>query len=268
MKWKYNELAYAELICNNGIQSKYLFTELKLLVLYYRDVLELKPKERELALYNFCYKYIYNFKKEKYYKIIKQVLNKGLNKEVKLIVVDKINIYTLELKYINSLDINYQYKKILFAFLVKHKLNRIIYKIKNNKDYNTLYFKGSKQKYSEIKKMSNIPHKLNLHTEGIHNLNQLGLINILYRGAINLDYIENCKEEGDVAIAITDFENVGLYFDYYNKIKRVIKCEECDKPIRKKSNKQKYCSECAKKIRKEKVRENVANYREKQNVIK
>jgi hypothetical protein len=261
MNYKYREHEYAELIYNNGFQSKYIPTELRLLVLYFRDVLEMKPKEREYSLYKFCNKYIPDFKKENYYKSIKTALRAGLNKEQKLVTINKIDIYQSELDYINSLEINQEYKKVIFTFLVQLKLNKIVYEYKRNKEYEMLYFYGGKIKYNMIKNMSNIPKVISLNDEVINTLNELGLITILHRGKISLDYIKNCISEGEVVIEITDFENVGLHLDYYNGVKGVIKCGGCEKIIKTKNNRQLYCKECAKEIDRIKAIERMKNIR-------
>lgn len=261
MNYKYNELEYAELIYNNGFQSKHIPTELRLLVLYYRDVLNLKPKERELSIYNFCNKYIPNFKKEKFFKTINKALKLGLKKEQKLISIPKIEMYKSELNYINSLDINQEYKKVMFTFLVQLKLNKIIYEYKYNKEYNMLYFKGGSKKYNNIKKISNIPIKMSLNDEVINELDKLNLITILHKGIITLNYIKDCIQIGDVDITIIDFENIGLYLDYYNEVKGIILCEKCNKIIKVNNNKQKYCDECAKDIKMQKDRERMQEAR-------
>jgi hypothetical protein len=249
MNYKYNELEYAEIIYNNGFQSKYIYTELRLLVLYFRDILGMKPKEREFNLYKFCSEHIPKFKKENYYKSINKALKEGSNKQQKLITISKVDIYKSELDYINSFEINQDYKKVMLTFLVQLKLNKIIYEYKYNKKYNMQYFYGGKVKYNSIKKMSNIPKSMSLNDEVINSLNNLKLITILHRGKISLDYINNCKHEGEIAIEITDFENVGLYLDYYNNIKGIIECSNCNKITKVNSNRQKYCPTCWKEYR-------------------
>jgi len=268
MNYKYREHEYAELIYNNGFQSKYIPTELRLLVLHFRDVLEMKPKEREYSLYKFCNKYIPDFKKENYFKSINTALRAGLNKEQKLVTIPKIDIYQSELDYINSLEINQEYKKVMFTFLVQLKLNKTVFEYKRNKDYEMLYFYGGKIKYNNIKRMSNIPKTMSLNDEVINTLSGLGLVIILHRGKISLNYIKNCIPEGEVVFEVTDFENVGLYLDYYNGIKGIIKCGGCDKILKAKNNKQLYCEECAKKIEKDNWVERKRRQRNKEDVTK
>ena len=92
-----------------------------------------------------------------------------------------------------------------------------------------------------------------LNDEVIYNFEKLELVKILHKGTILLDYVKNCIQEGDVAFSITDFNNIGYYFDWYNGENGVIKCEndKCNKLIKKKSNNQKFCIDCSKKIEKE-----------------
>lgn len=244
INYKYNELEYAELVFKKGFQTKHIPTELRLLVLYLRDVVGLKPKQREEAIYEFCKLHIPKFKKEKFFKTINKALKTGLKKEQKLITIPYIDVSQGEIDYINSLDIMYEYKKVLFAFLVQMKLNKQIYEYKFDKEYNSIYFKGGRKKYSVIKNMSNIPTKMSLNDEVINELSNKGYIQILHKGAILLKYLEDCIFSGDVIIKITDFENVGYYFDYYNGVKDVILCEVCSQPTKKTGKNQKMCKNC------------------------
>ena len=254
MEYKYNELAYAEEIYKNGFLTKYFATELRLLVLYYRDILDFKPKEREFKIYEFCKRYIPNFRKEKFYKTINRALNTGMKKEQKLISITDIDIYKAELDYINSLDTNQEYKKVMFTFLVQLRLNKMIFEYRHDgEEYNMSYFKGGVKKYNNIKKMSNISVKILLNDEVINSLEKLELVTIVHKGTILLDYIKNCKQEGDIAFSITDFDNVGYYLDWYNEENNVIQCENegCDRLIKKTNNNKKYCPECAKIVQRE-----------------
>jgi len=262
--YKYNELSYAELIYSKGFQTKHIPTELRLLVLYYRDVLKLKPKEREERLNEFCKNNVSNFKKEKLFKTINTALNSALKKDQKLITIEKIDISKTEIDYINLLDIQYEYKKVMFAFLVQMKLNKIVYEYKYEKEYSSIYFKGGIKKYNNIKKMANIPTKMLINDEVINKLEELKLITILHKGAILLDYINNCVQGKEIVITITDFENIGLYLDYYNEVKGVKECENnCGCIIKIKSNKQKYCDNCAKEMQLQWQRDSMKKNRSK-----
>ena len=142
----------------------------------------------------------------------------------------------------------------MFTFLVQLRLNKMIFEYRHDgEEYNMSYFKGGIKKYSNIKKMSNIPVKMLLNDEVINSLEKLELVTIVHKGTILLDYIKNCKQEGDIAFSIIDFDNIGYYLDWYNGENGVIKCENegCDRLIKKTNNNKKYCPECAKTVQRE-----------------
>ena len=111
--------------------------------------------------------------------------------------------------------------------------------------------------------MANIPKTMSLNDEVINELSKLKLITILHKGKISLDYIKNCIPKGEIEFEITDFENVGLYLDYYNNIKGIIKCISCDRIIKVNSNSQKYCLVCWKERERELSKKTSEKHRNK-----
>jgi len=191
----------------------------------------------------FCEENIPNYNRASHYKIINRALQKGSDKKQKLIKVEKLDIYEDEVEYINSLSINYQYKKLLFAFLVQMRLNKIVSEFKNGKEYKSIYFKGGKQKYQNIKSMANVSNRININDEFINKLSQgdNSLISSLHSGLISLNFLNGCKQTGDVAIEIKDYENVGWYFDYYNHVDKIRLCEYCGQPFKQQHGNERYC---------------------------
>lgn len=239
--YKYSELEYAKLIYDKGFQTKHKPTELRLLSLYLKEILGLKPKERNAKLYEFCKKWIPNYNRVKYFKVINRALSQATQKGQKLITVDKIDIYQGEIEYINHLEIDYNFKKVLFAFLVQMKLNKEVYEYKNEKPYTSVYFKGGKAKYANIKKTSNIPANLDINDDVIYFLAQEKLVTVLHKGLIVLNFLENCFSTGDIAVEVKDYENIGLYFDLYNHKPKVKLCEHCNNPFNQTKSNIKYC---------------------------
>ena len=84
MDYKYNELEYAKLIYDKGFQTKHIPTELRLLAVYMRDILEMKPKERREELYKYCEVNIPNYNKAKYFKTINRALQQATKKTINL----------------------------------------------------------------------------------------------------------------------------------------------------------------------------------------
>jgi len=205
--------------------------------------LKCKPKERKERLSKFCEKNIENYHRAKYFKIINKALNYASNKKNNLITVEKIDIYNNEVNYINHLNIDYQYKKLMFAFLVQMRLNKYVSEIKNQKEYISNYFRGGKSKYKSIKDMANVSGTIKINDDFIHTLSRESykLITILYSGLIRLDFLDNCKSEGNVVIEIRDYENVGWCFDYYNHVDKVVLCDYCKQPFKQKHKNECYC---------------------------
>lgn len=212
--------------------------------MYYRDFLNLKPKARRDMLTKFCKKNIEDYNRAKHFKIINRALNYGSNKKNTLVVVDKIDIYNGEINYINSLDIDYQFKKLMFTFLVQMKLNKYISELKNQKDYTSIYFKGGKSKYKNIKEMSNVSNKIDINEDFKNTLasDKYKLITILHTGLITLNFLDDCRQDGNIVIEVKDYENVGWYFDYYNNIDKVVLCQHCGQPFKQRRKDERFCN--------------------------
>ena len=56
-----------------------------------------------------------------------------------------------------------------------------------------------------------------------------------------IDYDDNA---GVVAFEITNYNNIGYWFEWYNGNKRISKCNKCGNVFYKKSNHQVYCDKC------------------------
>ncbi len=241
--FKYNELEYARQIYNYGFLTSHYPTELRLLVLYYRDVLKMSPKERETELKSFCNRYWDNFALAKDYTLFDKVLRKGLDNKQRLVIIDKIPITQSEFNYISSLDLSNDYKKILFSFLVQNKLNKEAYKIRNNAILDNCYFSGGTSEYREIKDIANVSSSIKIH-EVIHDLSERGYINLIHTGKIDLAFLNNIQQTDDIMFYVENYERIGYYFDYYNGAKRVKLCVVCKTPFYAMSNSQTYCKTC------------------------
>lgn len=242
-------------------------TEIRLVALYYKEM-GLKPKQRREKLYEFCKKNISGYKVEKYYKVIDRALRLACKKEQKLVQIDSLPIYEKEIDYINTLDIDHNCKKVLFAFLVQMRLNKLVYEYKNENEYTGRFFKGGKIKYNNIKKMSNIPQTVLINEDVIYELNKKDLVKVLHKGLIRLDFLEQCHQEGEVGIVVEDFENAGWYFDYYVGAKGVVLCGYCNSPFKKRTNRQEYCSdECFAEQRRTYISSKVKEHRDKKQTV-
>lgn len=261
MNYKYNELAYAEKVYNEGLQTKYVATELRLVATYMRRILEYKPKKVKQELYAFCEKHIPEFNRATYFKLLNKAINSACKANSTLTNITEVPIYKWEFDYINNCELelsedlsewDYECRKTMFTFLIQMKLNQLIYEQKNGKEYVGKYFQGGKKEYNDLKKMANLSPKTRINEDIIYALAQADQVTILFNGLIQLNFIERMglggSFEAEEMFKVKDFENVGLYFDYYNSKKNVALCNICEQPFRRNGNKQIYCKNCVDKV--------------------
>ena len=246
--YKYHDLKRIEHILEYGFTDKYVFSDMKLLALYYRDYLGYKPAKREEMLYDFCKKHIANYSEVTYYKMIDRALNYAKKKDKKIIEVDHVNIYKYEIDFIDNLPLEVDIKKILFTLLVKIKLNKIAAKMLSGANYEGFYT-SKNLKDSEVVKAANLDKKKK-QIEYFFLLESEGYITTYYTGAmkINIFYDMEEVEDDEIVIAIDDYSNIGYYYDYLHGRNHIKLCEVCSAPFKSKSNNAKYCEEHRTKV--------------------
>lgn len=255
--YKYNELAYAKLILEKGFTSKYINNELRVLAKYYKYIGR-KPVEREKLLYEFCEKHLDDYDRVKYYKNINAALNHAKKKENKIIEINTIGVTDKEIEYIEKINLSKFHKMVAFSLLVVDKLNNMTLDIKHGKDRKSNhYYGGNEKKYRELSSQSCIPSSKRKKAENVHSLisdlaNQ-NILEIKGNGYIHLKFIEEIPASNEYVININNFNNLGLYYELYIGEKKVKTCECCETPIRVNSNRTKYCFKCAKLIKNQKI---------------
>ena len=249
IQYRYNELKYAEKILKDGFMTHYHRYELKILVKYYKEIQNKKASERKELVYAFCQEHIEKFNRVKYFRIINSALLYGSKRLSKLITIESIPITENEIKYINGLELDEIHKKILFTFIVKNKLNKEMSKQIYGKSSEYNFFGGKNESYKEVFEMSKLSNSLNINNI-VNTLSNNGYVDVVNRGRINLLFIENIdvSEIDKIVMNITNFDNVGYYFDWYNGNDKFIRCENvgCEEVIKKTNGNMKYCTDCAK----------------------
>jgi hypothetical protein len=252
IEFKYNEEKYAEVLLEKGFQTKYFNYELRILAKYYKYKGH-KAKKRKELLYEFCEKFIPNFNKVKYFTKINSALRHGSKRDNQLLIINEIPITDEEVEYINGLEIDCMYKKVLFTLLVQNKIKKEICTLTYGKASEFNYFGGKNQKYQEIQQISKISSKYKINSI-INYLDEKQLIEIRTRGKVNLLFIDKIPISDNVVMNITTFDNIGYYLDWYNGDKKISSCIDCGKLIYAINNKIKYCKTCSKKHKKQQDR--------------
>lgn len=244
--YKYREHEYAQLVLEQGFQTSHIGRELRLAAMYCREVYGLDKSGVRHRITEVCQNNLPDFNEAKYYGMINYAVKEAFKKGNCLTTVSEILIYEGELRYIDSLQLSRECKKVMLALLVSRKLSKAVFERHNPLPYTNICFGGSRTKYSELKSMSNIPTSMDINKVVIAELAKARLVNILHSGLISLDWIYNTSETGDIVMRITDFQNVGLCYDKLHGDKGVKECSVCGGLYRARTNNQRYCSKgCA-----------------------
>lgn len=248
-EFKYKDLDYAKNIIEHGFSKKYFNTEIKLVALYLRDVLDIRKKEdRKNELHIICKKYLKDYHRMKYYKVVNKAIDYSTCKKNRLITIKSVPVLKCEVNYFNNAELTLDEKKLLFTLLIVHKLNKEYFEIKNpDEPYNNIYFKGGTSRYSDLKKISNISSKADINIDLISKLAKRGYLQLYSRGCIRMNFMEQIDYDdgaGEVAFEITNYNNIGYWFEWYNGNKRISRCSKCGNVFYKKVNNQIYCDKC------------------------
>lgn len=241
----YNEIKYVEDILEKKEIREYKRDELVLIAIYYRDHINMTPKKREEALYSFCEQYYAGYNIVKHWENIDAALNKARNKQYKLFCADCLPVYSDEVDQINSYDLDYNHKKLMFTLLVYKRLEKI-YNASKCLGYNKINYNSSIGLDRKILKVSKISGG-NKYTVGdiLSDITKLGYIADLPNYKIKLNYLNDCSQQHEKIFDITDFDNIGYYYDYYCGANNINVCWQCGKFYKKTKNNNIRCKDCA-----------------------
>ena len=242
--WLYHDIKRVEHILKKGFDRNDLAVDMKMLCVYYRDVLGYKPKQRKDALEAFCEEHINGYNEVLYFRIIDSALNFAKKKNSRLVEINKIDIYKSEVDYINNLPVEPNFKRILFALLVSIKLHRTMLATIYTA-YREGYFTSKRIKDSEIFNIAHVTTNLTKRYY-FHMLEMMGYITTYKSGVMNVKIFDNMPiDTSEVAIEIKRFLYAGYYFDAYNNEPLIIYCPKCGVPFRKTNGRHIYCKEHA-----------------------
>lgn len=263
MSNQYDELDYAENIYQNGFRSDYLPTELRLLAIYMKTELKIKPKQLRTELTAFCQARLPGYQPAIHYPAINKALRMAGQKGASLLHIKELPIYQWELDFIAdyplchpnqaAASLDYNCRKLMFALLVRTRLRRLISRQKNYGENLCLYFKGGRREYRELKQEAKLPSSLDLHGSLIYDLAAAGAVTPMYNGLLRLDFMAEADRAGESAkcsvsaepvFYLKHFNNLGWYFDYYHGLPRMKLCKHCGTPFQASGNRQLYCSDC------------------------
>lgn len=236
-----NEREYAEKCLELNSLGYIPYETLTIISRYYSD-LGFNQQEIEKQLEYFLIKSVPNINVTKWQNLID---NRAKNAHKHhLVEIDKIIITKHEMSLISKLEKD-TLKRLMFTLLCVAKYGNA--KNKNNNSW-------TNREDKEIFRLANITTSLKQQSLLINQLKNIGYIKyckVIDNLNLNVQIVDNNTSEKDIALAITDFRNLGYQcMNYYNN--RYTHCKNCGLIIPKKSNRQKYCVECAVEINREK----------------
>lgn len=240
--FKYDEYAYAEHIIESGFSSQ-LSNELRIVATYYRRIFDYKQVEVKAKLTELCREHINSFHVGNYYKAINKAISVAFKDNARLVKIREIPIYQKELDYINQPDLSTNEKRVLFALLVMHKIKKERYRQVYQKESQSNVYFAKNARFTEIKKLSNIPQSLDIDLDVFYSLTLKGYINPLYNGNIQLLFLDKCSSSENLVAMISDFRNLGYRFEVLTGNSKYIVCQHCGMPCLKRNNSAIYCSE-------------------------
>lgn len=243
MDYKYDEYAYAEHIIKDGFTSRTLANELRITATYYRRIFGYDKNKVKEKLTELCCEHIKSFRVGNYYKAINKAVSVAFKDNAYLVKIREIPIFKEELDFIKNSELSTNEKRVLFALLVMYKIKKERYRqIYQKENQSNVYF-AKNGRFTEIKKLSNIPQSLNIDLDVFYSLTTKGYINPLYNGNIQLLFLDKyiCSEKP--VATISDFENLGYRFEILSGNNKYISCKRCGKACVKRNNSAIYCSE-------------------------
>ncbi len=267
---QYDELEYARNIYQNGFQSNYLPTQLRLLAIYMKTELGYKPRQLRAELTAFCQDRLPGYQPAVHYPAINKALRQAGQKGASLLHIKELPIYQWELDFLTAYPLcpqeqmtaalEYNCRKLMFTLLVRTRLRRLISLQKNYGENLCLYFKGGGREYRELKQEAKLPSSQDLHSGLIYHLAAAGAVTPMHDGLLRLDFMEeadraaecvSCSPTSEPAFSISHFNNAGWYYDYYNRLPRMKLCRHCGSPFKASGNRQLYCPGCTEEMERE-----------------
>jgi len=231
-----NEKTYAETCFSEGRVGDSSWQTAQILAKYYYFVLGYRRKKIEKELTAFISEHDPQYKKNKprwEENIEKLAANAGNSP---LFEHDYIPITENELKKIRDSGLSKQHQQVLFTYLCLAKLGNL----RNEKNNGWVNYKTK-----DVFRLAHV---------SLSELNQDIMLNDFYVRKLvafpkkndNLSVrVTFCEEDGDVAMTVSDFRDLGYY--YLMQIgENIVQCAECGTYMRgNKAKTKKYCKNCA-----------------------
>lgn len=228
----FDEVNHVEKMLDNGFQTNNNKFELQLLANYFR-LHNFSDSDIEIELHNFCKKYVQNYNKVKFYKLIDEKVERSKKSKMKLSI--PVNITQSEMDTILN-EPNYKCQKLMFVYLVLAK-----YYMSNN--HTDKYYVGCKD--NDIFNLCEMYIRKCDKMDLMHYLTKQGYITPTLSMSSIINYV---NEDSEPVITLVPNIDMVYYFEKYLG-GYFTTCACCGLLTKRKSNRTKYCSICLEKIK-------------------
>jgi hypothetical protein len=152
-------------------------------------------------------------------------------------------MYLDEVDFIDKLSLSDGAKRILFAMMVQKKLDKVCYEIRRETEY-TIFTYANNERMRRLKKIAKLPKGYTV-ADGLRELMSQGLIEIMHcKGSpFRLNFIDQFSYEGDLAVCVVDYEELGAYWDWLHCSPTAGVCVTCWKVYNSRAQNRCYCAD-------------------------
>lgn len=203
----------------------------------------MSEREIEEYLVKLCEREIEGYHFRRHYKLIESACKYARDKKNVLIQVDSLPVYDSEIQYIDSQDISYDEKKLMFSILMLKKLDKECFEQRHeNEEYKMGYLTADDEKIRFLKKTSGIATKTDIPKDVFYHWRETGYIRVSFAGFI-LDFMDQMWHDGIEVMAVEHYDSFGAYWDWFFNADKMTVCEVCGKPIGKTKVNKRYCKQ-------------------------
>lgn len=202
-----------------------------------------KPQEIRESLIQFCSDRYPDIPIRKWLVPIGRAVRFAQKPDSILVECPYVDMYTSEVDFIDEQPISDGAKRVLFTIMVQKKLDKHCYESRRGGTY-TIFSYANNARMSSMKRIAGLPNGYSA-VEGLHELYRCGLIDVIHsKGSpYRLNFVDRFTDEGKLAIRITDYEQLGLYWDWLHCSRHAYVCVRCWKPFKSHATNRCYCDE-------------------------
>lgn len=240
---KYHQRTLAKTILEEGFQSSYYNSELGYLARYFKESGD-KPQMIKEKLIDFIKTHYPKAILRNWMVQIDKAVAASQKDENVLIECSHVDMYLSEIEYIDSLDISENAKRVIFAIMVHKKLDKFCYELRKGEDYKIFTYSNNRRLHS-LPRVAKLNKVRNIALDVMHELYKAKLVDVIEcKGSpFKLNFADQIVFEGALAVRISDYDHIGLYWEWLHGKETVGLCCKCWQAYSTKAKNRCYCED-------------------------